>query len=233
MDKLQSRERALGYSNSQPSRIHAAVREGLLTRADFQLLLRSRRDVTKLPLFILLWIVCGEFTPLVVIFVTWIVPRTIWIPQQVEAARKEAEERRKMAIKTSPIQGRLALPTQVIDAMLPEPRDQLYKFIAQSYGLYPAWWDKYVPSLIPGWFIKRRVRQRVAEIGVDDFAITRDGGVWRMDEEEVVRACEERGIDVLGRKNSELREELEKQLEWRDSIKLEDAKKMGIKEVQM
>ena len=164
---------------------------------------------------------------------TGIVPRTIWIPKQVEAARKEAEERRKMAVETSPIQGRLALPTQVIDAMLPKPRDQLYKFIAQSYGLYPAWWDKYIPSLIPGWLVKRRVRQRIAEIEADDFAIARDGGVGRMDGEEVVRACEERGIDVLGRKHSELREELEKQLELRDPIKLEDAEKMVIKGVQM
>lgn len=164
---------------------------------------------------------------------TGLVPRTIWIPKQVEAARKAVEERRKAVMEMTSVKGRLGSPVQVIDAMQPDARDQMYGFMAQVYGLYPAWWDRYIPSLIPGGVIKRRVRRRIAEIEVDDFAIARDGGVGKMDGEEVVRACEERGIDVLGREAKDLREELRKHLESRKSNNVEDAKKGGNKDVQM
>ena len=65
---------------SDQIRIHRAVRHGLLSRADLQLIRRTRRDINKVPLFALIWLVCGEFTPLVIIFFTGAVPRTSEIP---------------------------------------------------------------------------------------------------------------------------------------------------------
>ncbi|KAL2039551.1 hypothetical protein N7G274_007823 [Stereocaulon virgatum] len=136
-------------------------------------------------------------------------------------------------METAPVKGRLTTPIPVIDAMEPDAREQMYRLMAQAYGLYSAWWDRYIPSLIPGGVIKRRVRRRIAEIEVDDFAIVRDGGVGKMDSEEVVRACEERGIDVLRREEKELREELRKYLEWRKSTDFKAAEKGGDNGVQM
>ena len=87
----------------------------------------------------------------------------------------------------------------------------------------------------------RRLKSRLANIEVDNFAIARDGGVGKMVEEEVVRACEERGIDVLegdggdkdGRNESKLRAELEDLLEKRMSGKLEEGEKIGVKAVEV
>lgn len=81
----------------------------------------------------------------------------------------------------------------------PEIERQTIFRIAQSYGLYPAWWDRLFGSWIPQWEIVRRLYKYSHYIHADDFAIEKDGGVGGLDKEEVVRACEERAIDVLGR----------------------------------
>lgn len=53
------------------------------------------------------------------------------------------------------------------------------------------------------------------ELEVDDFAIERDGGVGSMKGEEVRMACEERGIDILGKEERNLRRDLEQWMERR------------------
>ena len=42
--------------SSDPANISQAVRDGVLSRADFQLIRRTRRDINKLPLFALIWL---------------------------------------------------------------------------------------------------------------------------------------------------------------------------------
>ena len=50
---------------------------------------------------------------------------------------------------------------------------------------------------------------------MDDFAIERDGGVKMLVKEEVRLACEERGIDVLGEKEENLRADLQRWIKRR------------------
>ena len=50
---------------------------------------------------------------------------------------------------------------------------------------------------------------------MDDFAIERDGGMKRLEKEEVRMACEERGIDVLGKEDGNLRADLKRWMEQR------------------
>ena len=69
--------------------------------------------------------------------------------------------------------------------------------------------------MIPTSLVRRRVYNRLGELDVDDFAIERDGGVGMMDGEEVKLACEERGIDILGKEEENLRRHLEQWMEWR------------------
>ena len=47
---------------------------------------------------------------------------------------------------------------------------------------------------------------------MDDFAIERDGGIKSLEKEEVRIACEERGIDVLGKEEGNLRADLKRWL---------------------
>lgn len=50
---------------------------------------------------------------------------------------------------------------------------------------------------------------------MDDFAIGRDGGVGMMEEEEVRMACEERGMDIMGKMVEDLRGDLKQWMERR------------------
>ena len=92
--------------------------------------------------------------------------------------------------------------------MQAEPKKRFYTNVAQSYGLYPAWWDRLFGSSIPQWEVKRRLYGYAEYVETDDFAIERDGGVRGLEREEVVRACEERAVDLLGKGQEELRREL-------------------------
>ena len=77
-----------------------------------------------------------------------------------------------------------------IASMPEEHQRKVLKAYAQSLGLYPAWWDR-IPKVIPTSLVMRRVYGRLEELEVDDLAIDRDGGVGRMEGEEVRMACEE------------------------------------------
>lgn len=92
--------------------------------------------------------------------------------------------------------------------MQAESKMRFYTCVAQSYGIYPAWWDRLFGSLVPEWEVKRRLYRCAEYLETDDFAIERDGGVGGLEGEEVVRACEERAVDVLGRDQEELRRQL-------------------------
>ena len=139
-------------------------------------------------------------------------PRTIWIPKQFEAARQKAEARRDAAgAMTTQIKPSEPLTVNMLDGvegMEGELKKRFYTGVAQIYGLYPAWWDRLFGSLIPQWEIERRLYSYAEYLETDDFAIERDGGVGGLEREEVVRACEERAVDVLGMEPEELRRRL-------------------------
>ena len=126
------------FSRGQAN-LHQAVFDGLLTRADFQLIRRTRRDISKVPLFALIWLICGEFTPLAVLFFTGAVPPTIWIPKQVHKAREEAEARRARMKDPRPVPFAARLWESNMKSMPAEPQRKVLKSCAQSLDLYPVW----------------------------------------------------------------------------------------------
>lgn len=167
--------------------------------------------------------ICGEFTPLVIVFVTGAVPRVIWIPKQVRGQRERAEERRRICQQIGGFEssaGTMILRDE-ISSFTGSRQREAYRYIAQSLGLYSEFLDKYVSFLIPPGFVRRRVDRRLEDLKVDDFAIVRDGGVQGMNKEEVVTACEERGMDVLGKEEGELRKALSKWVEERSRVSKE------------
>ncbi|KAL9076391.1 MAG: hypothetical protein Q9161_001107 [Pseudevernia consocians] len=205
------------FSGGQ-AKVHQAVRDGILSRADFQLICRTRHDINKVPLFALIWLICGEFTPLVVIFFTGAVPRTIWIPKQVQKAREEAEKRRSKSKKESVVLFAGPPRRSDIESIPLETQRIVLKSYAQSLGLYPAWWDRWFPTLIPTSLVRRRVYGRLEELEVDDFAIGRDGGAGKMAGREIWTACEERGIDTMGKEESHLRRNLQQWMDQRRTL---------------
>lgn len=74
--------------------IDQAVRDGGITFSEYELYLRTNRDLGKLVPFGLILAICGEFTPLVVLALGGrVVPATCVIPKQEAQFRKTNSER--------------------------------------------------------------------------------------------------------------------------------------------
>jgi hypothetical protein len=193
-----------------------AIDAGFLDRLSFQLLTRSWFDVKRIPIFALVFLVCGEFTPLVVIAVTSVVPYTCRIPKQIESDRKTLEKRRAISFRN-------------LTAALPENKagvDDLMRMqllhISWSLGLSSSAWD-WLGGRLPGLptpFLRRKVKRRVQYLEWDDKLIKRDGGVEGMSTEEIRMALIERGADVLGKSDSQLREGLKAWLRARNETSI-------------
>ncbi|KAI9707124.1 MAG: hypothetical protein M1836_000084 [Candelina mexicana] len=207
-------------SSKANSSISTAVQNALITRSDFQLLHRSSHDIRRIPLFLLVFVICGEFTPLVVLFMTGVVPTTCKIPKQVAKEREKIETRRKTSFRELdvglPKEGGVAGKDGGVEDL---SRKQL-SHISSSLGLFSNWWPKALGLPLDS-MLRRRVLQRKEYLEMDDTLITRDGGVSQMEIEEVRRACEERGIDVLGRNDEILKGTLRKWLEARGKTSIE------------
>ena len=161
--------------------------------------------------------ICGEFTPLVIVFVTGLVPRIIWLPAQFRKKREKAEERRRVCQREGRFQhtaGEMIL-SNPSRSLTDSKGSNITIYVAQSLGLYSSVLDRFVPALIPPGIVRRRVDRRLKDLEVDDFAIVRDGGVKGMDKEEVAMACEDRGIDLLEREDIKLRKDLSEWIERR------------------
>ena len=161
--------------------------------------------------------ICGEFTPLVVVFVTGLVPRIIWLPEQFRKKRNEAEERRKACQRKGGFSytARDVILRDEASALTDPNERDITMYVAQSLGLYPSILDRFLPAYVLSGLARRRVDKRLKDLEVDDFAIARDGGVKSMDKEEIVMACEDRGIDLSGREDSQLRQDLSEWIEQR------------------
>lgn len=172
-----------------------------LSRSDFQLLTRNRHDLKRVPIFALVFLICGEFTPLIVIAISSVVPWTCRIPKQVEADREKLEERRSISFRN------LTMPTPPKGTSAEGLQRMQLLHINWSLGLSSSMWD-YLGGRLPGLptvILRRRVARRVEYLALDDMLIKRDGGVKAMEEEELKMACVERGINVLGKDIHKLR----------------------------
>ncbi|KUI62746.1 hypothetical protein VP1G_09860 [Cytospora mali] len=174
-------------------------------------------------------LVCGEFTPLVVLAVPGVVPITCRIPQQVEKLRRKAEDRRGASFERlrqrygdeiykeegegrdddatttgvpsekSQGSGAAGAVTRSAQQKYPDlsPAD-MTAHVARSLNLISSIWDVLPLSLLPDSFISviasRKVREHLAYLDQDNHFIAQAGGVDALEEEEVLLACEDRGI---------------------------------------
>ncbi|KAI9843080.1 MAG: hypothetical protein M1837_006625 [Sclerophora amabilis] len=205
---FRSSQETLGHLNisGSPDRLADAARSKVLTRSEYHLVRRARRDVSKLPLFALVFLACGEFTPLVVVFMSGVVPWPCRIPNQVLSERRNLEERRAISFRGL-VEGpppASSLAQQGVEALTP----QQALHAASSLGLYSRRWPEGLVGTPPllDWLVKRRLRKRLEYLDLDDLLIARDGGVGQMELEEVTVALVERGVDTLGKSETQLKE---------------------------
>ncbi|KAL8799238.1 MAG: hypothetical protein Q9182_006040 [Xanthomendoza sp. 2 TL-2023] len=189
-----------------------ALRDGLLSRAEYHLIRRTRSDLSRIPLFFVVFAICGEFTPLVVVFLglSGAVPRTCQIPRQIDGAREKLEARRRESFRQGTVSGNEQGRLEDVQT-LPRP---IMLHVGRSLGLYSSLWDRV--GVVPTMLLPRQILKAIDRIDVDDLAVERGGGVKYLNDEELKLAAGERGVDVVGRPTEELRTVLAK---WMDARK--------------
>ncbi|KAF2641361.1 hypothetical protein P280DRAFT_375097, partial [Massarina eburnea CBS 473.64] len=198
---------------------------GVLTRAEWQIVRRSRRDILRLPGFAVLVLVFGEWMPLIALYITGLVPEACRIPRQVERTLRKLEARRKererrLALDAARLVSRDRKPGSTSSAIVrpagirPQDVDKLdlYTLLRLSTKLdaHSQAWD-WLFTTPPKPLLKWGVRRKLDYLARDDGLIGRDGGAQALNEKEVGRACVERGLDVVGKSERELRKGL---AEW-------------------
>ncbi|TGJ76812.1 hypothetical protein E0Z10_g10826 [Xylaria hypoxylon] len=171
------------------------------TRASLLLRDRVRHDISRLPVFALIVLICGEFTPFVVLLFPQLTPYTCRIPAQVAVIRRSIESRRAASFRAL---------SYVDNNSSSSESSALLKVadghICRSLGLGSTLWDKMGFDVL---FAKSRAEEVVSRIVQDDIMLRNGGGVSALIDDEVVLACEERGIDTLGKDIASLRDRLE------------------------
>lgn len=183
----------------------------VLTRAEWQLIRRSKRDMIRLPAFGLLVLLLGEWLPLVVLYITPLIPEPCRIPQQVQRVHHKLQQTRHNRLMEIAKNG---IALQARDPRTPgtTTRDSLFELLLLSarYNCHSPIWDT-LRLTPPKWLLRRNVRNTLEYIKTDDALIERDGGYAALEKREVERALVERGCDVLGKREDELRREI---VEW-------------------
>jgi hypothetical protein len=152
------------------------------------------------PIFALVFLVFGEWTPLIVPFMSGIVPGPCRTPAQDEGDLKKLEERRREGFREG------AGPEGLVGSVEELRREQALQ-VGRSLGLLGKGWERVgLAGLLDGvGLLRRRVSRRLEEVVVDDELIRRDGGVRALEQDEVKRAAVRRGLDVLGPAEEEVR----------------------------
>jgi len=159
---------------------------------------RWEQDIRRLPLFLALLVVCGEFTPLAVVFFPNRVPLTCRIPSQVNQLRRKAEERRTLAIERYHHAGDNAQPGG---------------YAAQALGITGPRMASYLGGLtLHEFWYGRRLWKRMNFLAKDDELLIEAGGVQALENDEVLLACEDRGIPIVERDIKTLRQVLKQWL---------------------
>lgn len=187
------------------------LRPSTTTRSTELLKRRWRHDIRRLPLFALMFIVCGEFTPLVVLALPSVVPLTCRIPRQIEKLRRATEERRRAS--SARIRDKMhtssAGSSSSTEGTPVLSRAEVTAHIARSLGLISPLWDRLpLADSIVAPLASRRVRAHVAYLDRDGHLLSQAGGVRALEDDEVALACEDRGLAVVDRSAAELRDSL-------------------------
>ncbi|KAK4553411.1 hypothetical protein LTR86_009468 [Recurvomyces mirabilis] len=193
--------------------------QGRMSRSEWQLLARNTHDIGKLPLFGVLVLLFGEWLPLLVPFMPGVVPGTCRIPKQVRGMREKAEERRRVTfrmgnfepeqaqIKYAEVKTWPMTETAYIDGLLQAMREDQLHHLSSSLTLHSRLWDRV--QLYPLRFLMTRsLAKHLQYLAIDDRLLLHSGRTSTLTTAELERACEERGLDVLGRPEPYLRDNL-------------------------
>lgn len=182
-----------------------ALHRTQLTRSNFQLIRRAAFDVRRMVPFSLMLVICGEFTPLIVLAVgSAVVPMTCRVPAQLAKDRAKHVSRKRAALVAHSVQETGSVG-QVVQG------DAELALLATRYAS-PQWVERCSgeevlracavfglvgthvrPMALVGLIYRKRLQRFVEYLAIDDGLVCRAGGVGAMRAVEVRRAVEERG----------------------------------------
>ncbi|KAK7519874.1 uncharacterized protein IWZ02DRAFT_376960 [Phyllosticta citriasiana] len=209
------------WANSKAARELRKSKGNELTRAEFQLIVRSRHDVNRLPIFAIVLLVFGEFTPLVAPFLVGVMPKTCRPPQTEEGLARRAEIQRQTAEQRW---------KEVVDSVPRNLKPLIQKDPYQLLGKLrtiagpdeegalrekSTHWGPLSQAIATRIFLKREHRrhsQYYTYLIRDSELLLRDGEIHQLSTRELRIACMERGINVLDRSDAEARNDLMKWL---------------------
>ncbi|OCT49393.1 hypothetical protein CLCR_04912 [Cladophialophora carrionii] len=160
----------------------------VLTRKDYQLALRTRHDVGKLVPFSIVFAICGEFTPLVILAIgSAAVPYTCRIPKQEQGDfLRPVKIQPKYAAQVERILGRAA-ETPQSGAQTPTSMQWRQEFV-QAYRLHVNPFSYPAPVLGRWWhavYVRPRLQRHCEEVLCDTILIRREGGFDKLSPREV------------------------------------------------
>lgn len=192
-----------------------AIEKTGLSRSNFQLIRRAAYDVRRMIPFTLMLIVCGEFTPVIVLALgSTVVPYTCRVPKQFTKDRAQKAARKRAALVAHCVQStgsvtynpdtgkeldllaQYASPEWVDSASSEEVLRACAVFgLVKTHTRPPA-----LVSLV----YRTRLKRFAEYLAVDDGLIKRGGGVSAMKGVEVRIAIEERGgVEMVMRETGE------------------------------
>ncbi|KIX09240.1 uncharacterized protein Z518_00319 [Rhinocladiella mackenziei CBS 650.93] len=162
----------------------------VLTRTDYQLALRTQHDLGKLIPFGIIFIICGEFTPMVIVGIgSAVVPYTCRIPKQEE----------KDLFRPVRIQDRYR-------TLLDNLKSQGAAAQKWQFEFLEAWWLRLNPFSKPfpvlGYLWHRfisgpRLRKHCEQVLCDTILIVREGGFDKLSPREVFLWSLKQGLPIL------------------------------------
>lgn len=188
----------------QNSRAHDLLQMGA-TRAEYHLLKRSRAELLRVPVFALLLAIFGEWLPLLVIFLTPLIPYNCRIPRQIEKQlakrQRQRQEARRWLHRTKKLASFVDLQ-EAEYAKRSEAASDLKRFLFDGLNAGSA--------ISYRLFGQRGISERLDYLMHDTAALflpkLGPGQIVNgLSDEEVRIAAEERGIDVLGRSSEQVR----------------------------
>ena len=198
--------------------------EDVLTRAEWQIVRRSKGDMLRLPAFGLLVLIFGEWLPIIALYLTPVIPEPCRIPTQTRRALEKLEKRRRErerrlgldaarllfgSRKPGVPQDLGAVPAPSSVAPQDVGKIDLFGLLTLSTKLdaHSKIWD-WLFMTPPKPILRWSLRKKLEYLRKDDALIRRDGGWQGLGKEEGTRACIERGINVLGKSDADLRKDL-------------------------
>jgi pentamidine resistance factor len=176
--------------------------EGNLTRSQYQMLLKTPSDFSKLPIFSVLFAIFMECTPIIVMLVPHIVPSTCLIPRQ-QKAEVAKNNKNIAALKALEV---LPADEEAIPKYLSRSVYHMSKLELRALSAALQLYSSLIPvSLIPKSYLESAMKTHIDQIKCDDILIGWYGGVWDLAPTELVRACQARAISTDNVSDQELR----------------------------